>query len=474
MQSIEALLDSGQKIINVVGVPGAGKTTFAKRISQAYSEKKILYLSFGRENSKKAKKSMPKNVYATSIHSFAKKLMGISSNRIVPKINFKAYGEALESIGIVKQDMNTLESISVLSDMFCTTNYPLTYSYDIILAFHKLFPSMSKPEARALSIVFITYWRALWVDGSVMLVTHDMYLKEASLRSHQIAFDYLIIDEMQDLNDAMLEFTKKISINTHQLQTIRLGDPCQQIFSFRGVSQQFSESTFDLILNESHRFGLSLCTLANSFMGPQELKYFTPILSKSNHTDITPSESLSSLCQRVRLGFRPTIISRFNMTLWCILKGLSKQGITFAINGDWFQELSFLTELYGLSLGNKSQLPQLKWESYRGYKQKATMEGDKSALLACRFIDGIGNGGAMLFELIKEHMVEPSKASVLLTTVHQAKGLEFLHVVMADDFIDCWDHERGVFNKIPDDEAHLIYTAMTRAKLSLSTPKSWG
>ena len=70
-----------------------------------------------------------------------------------------------------------------------------------------------------------------------------------------------------------------------------------------------------------------------------------------------------------------------------------------------------------------------------------------------------------LISRIRSNVVKDIKtADTVLSTVHKAKGLEFDTVVLMDDFPDFG--EQGLKN-VPEDEANLIYVAITRAKIRL-------
>jgi len=300
-----------------------------------------------------------------------------------------------------------------------------------------------------------------------------MYLKKFALSARLIGYDYLVVDETQDLNDAMFSIIENISRNNQSIKTIKLGDPCQQIFTFIGSSSQFSRIAFDYQINTSHRFGKALCELANDFMEAQHLPYYTPIESSKDNTQILLSPSFEKLTKKINGGLRPTVIARYNMTLWYLLKNLALANIKCSLNGSGNDELVFLKELYSLFLGNKSRHAKLKSTTYFRYSSNAKITHDNSAMLACKFVESIGSAGMEVFEKINNSLTSPDKANVLLSTVHQAKGLEFNHVLLMDDFGKCWSNESKRFISIPVEDAHSVYTAITRAKKTLFVPQSW-
>ena len=468
------ILKSPHKKTNIIGVPGAGKTQLVCDIATLNKNKLFMYLSFGKENTVNAIARMPQNVICSSFHALAKNKMNINSSRLIEQLTMSHVNKILISMGAPTSSAKILEAFVILNDIFCSSASELRDIPQILDFKRKLFPQLTKEERVFVDTKFRLFWRSAWLDGSNQLTTHEMYLKEYSLNASKISVDYLIIDEAQDLNSAMFHLVDSLSYKNPSLKIIKLGDPCQQIFSFIGASERFLNETYHYKLDETHRFGEDLASKCNEFMSSQNLKYYTPIKSVSdNRTTVNRSPSINELCKSITSGFKPTIIARHNMTLLYMMKQLVSVGIKCAINGDNAQELGFLQELHSVYLGNNSLHPKLKNKSYGRYLDKALILDDKTALLACRFVESLGEDGSLVFENMKNGLVDKRNAQVLLTTVHQAKGLEFSHLVMMDDFTEVWDDNIKKFKSIEREEAHIIYTAITRAKLSISLPKSW-
>jgi len=333
-------------------------------------------------------------------------------------------------------------------------------------------PPLSNGEKNELIITFGQYWQSLWSPSNrVQLnVTHDMYLKAYSEAPYALPHDILVVDEYQDLNDAMISLIDKLSILKPSMKTIKLGDPCQQIYHFKGASSSFSTSKFHYRLDESHRFGRGLCNVINSFMDSQQLNYYTKIRSRSNATKVEQHKSVGEIIELAKMKKYPTIIARNNSTLWYMVKNIALSGLKCHLVGNNQKELYFLRALFELKSGRKTNHPALRGTTFSAYVNNAKLNKNTSALLASKFVSKIE--GDDLFSKIEASLTEAKNADVNLTTAHQAKGLEFNHVIMANDFSECVS-DSGEFVKISTEDAHLIYTAMSRARLSLTLPKSW-
>jgi hypothetical protein len=469
----QQILQAHKKDIFVVGSPGAGKTSMVFEMALLESSKKFLYLSFGSDNAKLAKIRMPQNVVSSSFHALAKQEMQIDSNRISGKFTMADASVVLRQFCASAPEPKLMEAFLLLLRFFCMSNSSLLRVHDVLLKKQDAFPALSNEERTIVLKAFKQYWASLWEPGATSQVTHDMYFKAFSLSAGTIRFDYLIVDECQDLNDTMRALVSRISMFTPDLKIIRLGDLCQQIYSFRGASVAAIQDKPDFALNRSLRFGRRLAALANRFMSDQLVSYYTPIASDTDHTLIREAENIDVLLDKIKQGFRPTVIARHNMTLWLLLKTFALQGIPCSLGRGFKHDLRFLQALYALKNKMPVSHPQLNGTSYARFHQQARLHHDTSMLLACRFVDSMGKEGGEVFSKIQRMIVSPKQAHVLLTTLHQAKGLEYRHVVLADDFPQCWDPNSKQFQPIEREEAHIIYTAITRAKDSLALPKSW-
>ncbi|CAB4067861.1 FBXO18 [Lepeophtheirus salmonis] len=95
-------------------------------------------------------------------------------------------------------------------------------------------------------------------------ITHDGYLKLWQLRQPNlqtiVSHDVLLIDEAQDINPTMLDI-----INHQSTAKVIVGDPNQQIYSFRGAVNLLKEfkSSKKFSLTQSFRFGPEIAFVAN-------------------------------------------------------------------------------------------------------------------------------------------------------------------------------------------------------------------
>lgn len=71
-----------------------------------------------------------------------------------------------------------------------------------------------------------------------------------------------------------------------------------------------------------------------------------------------------------------------------------------------------------------------------------------------------------IVQLLRSKAVRKNQAEIVFSTAHKAKGLEFDHVRVAEDFLFGLDLGRNL-SELEEDEKNILYVAVSRAKKSL-------
>lgn len=302
-------------------------------------------------------------------------------------------------------------------------------------------------------------------DDSRIRIPHDGYLKVWQLRrpslqkvsEHQV----LLVDEGQDMNPAMLD------IFLYQNSTrLIVGDPNQQIYLFRGAVNALDlvNPTHTYYLTQSFRFGPEIAFAAN--------KCLTAFKGK-DHRTLVGGKKVDTFTGSVRVGRQVAFIGRTNMGVFNKLNLLMfaaksseprhRVGLVGGVESYNFEDY---LDIYRLSIGRKNDMKKFKtFHSYNQFKTFATNVDDVELLSKIKIVEKYGDRVPELISRIRSNVVKDIKtADTVLSTVHKAKGLEFDTVVLMDDFPDFG--EQGLKN-VPEDEANLIYVAITRAKIRL-------
>ena len=158
-------------------------------------------------------------------------------------------------------------------------------------------------------------------ETSGLPFTHDMYLKRFEMGSGVSGeFDYLLVDEAQDLNPVLVSLVKK-----SRLPAIIVGDPFQSIYAWRGAvsaMKMFKGPT--LPLSQSWRFGEDVARIANHLLNKTSDGLPRPVRGRPNHTT-----TVSHYPGRAPVG--SFIIARTNAR---IFEGLVQMPRTFHVAGD--------------------------------------------------------------------------------------------------------------------------------------------
>lgn len=448
----------------IFGVAGSRKTSLAISLAKERPDLKFLYLSFGRENSLSAKGRFPQNSECLNFHAFAKRIIGLPSKQLADRLTMQDVATSLSNCELKHKPQNHhIEFVTILLEHFCISDNHIKNIGSLLL--HKDFATLNPRDKQLLGYFFTQFWILSFSTLSGK-ISHDMYLKEATMQPCIIHHDVLIVDEAQDCNDAMYKWVDNMKAVNPNLKTLMLGDPTQQIFSFIGASKRFLMEEPDFCLSRTYRFGSELASVTNRYMSQYKLPYYREIeTTPSKHTvvEFYQGDTLPEEC--FRSGIETCIVSRFNITIWNWMFYLSKIGITYHVIGNThLRDIDFIKRL--LSLFNTGHCSDKRWSAmgFENLKREFDSIGDRNGYLACRFIEQTPNLTNKEIEITLRHLSREKKnADVILTTIHQAKGLEFESVVMSTDFIDA-----AKKNDTP--LVHQTYTAMTRAKSVIRLP----
>ena len=227
---------SDGKIIAVNSIAGAGKTSTAKAVVDAYKPDSGLYTAFNKSIVEESKKKI-KGINVNTLHSFAYKY---SINKNIQSLTYKSFTEKIDyskkKMVIDILDKFYLSSYLTIDDYL---NNSEEYNSDLIdkaiyILVKKYYSKMLECEIPA------TY--------NFMLKYLHLLLYEDKTNIH---FDLLILDECQDTTAVALEIFKLIKAT----KKIILGDTHQNIYGFMDTINAFDliENTIPMTLSKSFR-----------------------------------------------------------------------------------------------------------------------------------------------------------------------------------------------------------------------------
>lgn len=441
---------------------GTGKTTTLRVMGEA-TQRRGLYLAFNRSVADYASRLFPSNVECRTIHSLAFRQM---------RSEFKAEEKLIGST-----NRNQVASLLSVQDLqIGSQGFADRQVASLVLATLKVFMHsgdseiksehmpmwgilcrLSDSERKKAAEIVCQYARRLWqmminpLDRTPL--GHDGYLKLWALGRPKLQADFILLDEAQDSNPVMLDV-----LSRQGAQVIYVGDRHQQIYQWRGAVNAMEQvrTSHETYLTQSFRFGAIIANLANHVL--KRLGEETLLVGNPN------------VKSKIGNATANAIITRTNaMLVGMVVRELENEGRPYVEGGT--QELLRLLEgVSALQRNHRCDQPEFfGFKNWREFQEFANSDE--------------GAEWRMLVGLVEEYTVDeliktlssvaenPRESTVILSTTHKAKGREWDHVELADDFNVEVKEKDEPLNDYEREEMRIMYVALTRAKQSLFVPE---
>ncbi|XP_026723828.1 F-box DNA helicase 1 [Athene cunicularia] len=484
-------IERGQ-IVKIIAFAGTGKTTTLIKYAEKFADLNFLYVTFNKAVADRGKTVFPRNVTCRTFHSLA---YGSVGKHYYEKGKLKFLKMSAYSISFLIQNrkgqslfirgktvLQTLETFFASSDEeICEEHTPVWFK-DTHGA-RKLVSDIEKE-------INVKEAREIWhnmkkLDGDVekkYKMTYDGYLKLWQLSKPQLSgYDAIFVDEAQDCTQAIMDI-----VLSQTCGVILVGDPHQKIYSFRGAINTLytMPHTHVYYLTQSFRFGPEI-----AYVGATILDVCKGIRNKTLVGGNQKGDVRGSMEGKI------TILSRSNFNVFedaVRLTGRERPIKIHMIGGLCRFGLDRIHDIWKLSQpADERKKANLvikdsfikKWEEtegFIGFKDYAERVEDKDLEVKIALVEKYRERIPELVQKIESsHVQQQAMADYIIGTVHQAKGLEFDTVMIADDFVKVpcrsGDHQRITNFSIamyPEDEWNLLYVAVTRAKKCLLMSKS--
>ncbi|HIP33848.1 MAG TPA: ATP-dependent helicase [Bacteroidia bacterium] len=413
--------------MTILAGAGTGKTHVLKMHALERPNSTYLYLTYSQEMKKDSRIKFPSNVDVHSISSLAYKYVGL---------DFKDNLQDNISALYIKNILDNFSYIEANEVFEILTHY---FNSDLSVPFK----SKSKKINNAVNDLF-----SRMIDPKDSLKTpHEAYTKYFQILEIDLKYDYIIVDEAQDIN----KVAKSIIDAQISSKKIIVGDSLQAIYAYRGTVSLLNNSTNTL--SETFRFGKNMAKLVQKFVRD----YINPeYLLNSNKENL------------VFNGEREvyTYISRTNSHLFQKGLELSSLNIPFFIHNSP-KLFRLLRDGYYLYIGEHEKIHSKEIKKFPSFDNLKKVSEDISDMELSYLVKIVGiHKGNLLskIELLEMHLVSKEFADVILITTHKAKGLEWDNIEMANDFTPLFDEDGELIKNIDLEELHIIYVAMTRVK----------
>ena len=451
---------------------GTGKTSTLRLIAQARPQTKMLYIAYNKAIQVEASKSFPSNVTTKTAHSLAYQEFGAPmQGRLTGP---RQRGDQVAAILGIKQgiprSVPTERSSKYepgllgawtmgMVSRFCRT------ADKTISERHFLPPDgiPAKDEA-ILAATLVPYAHAAWADltsgpAGNLKPTHDMYLKQWQLSQPQLTgWDVILYDEAQDADPAIADVVE----HQHHAQLIAVGDSAQAIYGWRGAGDFLHRvrAAHRLQLTQSWRFGPAVADEANVWLdvvGTDMRISGNP----ARQSTIGPVARPDAILCRSNAGTVVALIEAQQSDVPVHLVGEGKEMLALARAADRMQA--------GLPANHPELVAFGSWQDVSDYAENDPAGSDLA--VAVRIINKYGP--PTIVTAIESCVPEP-KATLIVSTAHKSKGLEWGRVRIASDFREPLDKKTGEPLPVPLADAMLAYVTVTRAMDQLdNTGLAW-
>lgn len=464
--------------ICVQACPGGGKTTTSVKALQLIPRtKKVVFLSFSNAIVNELKARVPSHVLASTLHSLGAKMIfrGYDHKRNKKlKVDEQKYFKIIAYEFFTEEDRKdktTFKQIYEILDIVNMARMTLTpLEEEPLKAMCDYYGFVWSTDHFRIAIEAITKERRLTsIDFTDMI-----YLPATRSYLIDVKYDYVFLDEAQDLNKAQRVFLQRLMGEKGRL--VAVGDVNQSIYSFAGADIQSFQSlqslnnTITLPLSVSYRCPIKVVEEANKIWPGSVEPYEKAIKGVVRE----------SLCQDIALG--DLVVSRITAPLVKIFFYLLGEGIPARIVGkDYEKGLIKLIKKVQAPTSDKVQekiaqqfekiLKDLAAMGYPGDPKKHQKYTDLEEKVAVIDILLENTHPSMLVDEVEKMFDEDlgEHQKVTLMTIHRSKGLEADRVFC----VEKWDQKTMLpYSRAEKDweevqEKNLQFVAYTRAKKEL-------
>ena len=469
--------------IKINAVAGSGKTTTIIEYARAQAKTaRILYLAFNRSVKMEAEKRFLdkglSNVKVETAHSLAFKNVVYRNNYKVRPQGYKTH-EIAEMLGLKGSGEKHAEyivanHINKFLTYFCNSDKGKVPDLNYLDVIHD-------EKARSFVANFYDYIQSQTrlllskMDKGEIEIIHDFYLKKFQLSQPVLPYDYILFDEGQDASAAMLGiFLKQPAVK------VIVGDTHQQIYAWRYAVNSLDKADFTQYrLSTSFRFSQDLANLGVEALNLKNL------IIEHKPVVITGAGNSQGLATKA-------VLARTNLGL--LLKAIEYvqekadlKNIYFEGNINSYTYADEGASLYDVLHLYNGKRQQIRDNLIKAMKDMEELEDyiekteDVQLGMMVEIVKEYGNRIPGIIKSIKDRHVpdnEKDKASIIFSTVHRSKGMEYDAVQLVNDFIT---EER--ITKLKADvntpingaklieEINLLYVAITRTKNILHIPE---
>ncbi|MDR2340550.1 MAG: UvrD-helicase domain-containing protein [Deltaproteobacteria bacterium] len=469
----ETIAQAESDLMAVTAYAGTGKTSTLQAYARRRPHDRMLYLAFNKALSEEAKVAFQgfQNVMVKTLHALAYSQVGKKYHSKLG--NFRVY-DLNRYFPELKAD-KAIGASRVLFELI--NNWTISAGKDID-GFFKANTRMIGERVKEYGIQRARMAKALrdaWDDmvNGEFTMTHNGYFKLYQLSKPKLEhFTYLLVDEAQDLNQAMLSV-----ILGAKGKKVLVGDPYQQIYGWNGavnaIGQTLKMGATHYYLTKSFRCPTHVSDIANKYLSLLGAK-------KEFHGISGPAPPVKPhKCPNIVIGRTNAAIFDF------VANNLDNLKIHYngGFEGYQFEMLKDLNHLRNYRQNRISDPFIKKFKSYAELEAYVSTAQDGVMMVRIEVEKKYKDLVHGIYEKMRDlQAIDESSADLVITTAHKAKGQEYRDVTLLSDFIALEDVLTRVLRSetnpvnyplpiiLSKEEFQLIYVAVTRSFNSLDLP----
>jgi len=467
-QAIFGWFATGTGALVVQARAGTGKTTTIKHAFTVAPEATMLYAVFNKKNQKEAAEKITDNrVDVRTLHSLGFMFIKSVWSNAQPDDFIEMDRITAVSPSIPEEPASAVEKlVGFAKNLFITV--PSVGELEALAADRNIF-SGQEAEAdggwtvnRLATVAQAVMSISLVRDPAGRVSFNDMVWLPVAANWVKPRYDLVTVDEAQDMNAPQLEMAVR-AVKTGGRVCI-VGDDRQAIYGFRGAASdgmglmQTRLNAATLGLTTTYRCPSKVVAIANEIVPDY-------VAAPTAPEGIVDDIEGHALVQSATVG--DAILSRLNAPLMTTCLALLRAGTPARIEGrDVGKQLVNMVRKF-----KAKSVPDFmrKLETW-GDKQKARTTG-KNKAAKCQLIDdqvatlaAVAEESSSVADIVSrilslfEDSDKATRPSVVLSSVHKAKGLEWNRVFVL----------ASTFKKTSDEERNIYYVAITRTKKHLT------
>lgn len=459
----------------IQAVAGSGKTTTIIEASKLIpTDKQSIFLAFNKAIANELKSRLPQNIQACTLHSLGLSMFA-NNTTARPEMKWDKLEICISKV-FFNNDIKEDESRYVVWMNFFKKIIPLCKSNLTIVNYENLYDLAEKYNIETeITDIMITLTKEIldkckqdkqFIDFDDMIwmpIVNNFTIKQ---------YDWVLVDESQDLNKAQFELIKKICGDNTRV--IAVGDRQQSIYAFRGADIS-SMDNFKEYFN-AKEFPLSIC-----YRCPKKIveitKEIVPIIEckKDAKDGVVEEIQHDEIIEKAQ--DKDLILCRTNAPLVKVAFSLIRNGKKAIIRGrDIGKNLITMINKYKVrnldDLVEKIYTFQRLQEDKLGMIEKGTLDKRKKgtilqAIDSCETLLVLSENVNSIDELKQkiETIFTDDVSGIVCSSIHKAKGLEAETVFIIE--FDNIPHPMAKSEEEMQQEMNIKYVALTRSKNNL-------